>query len=361
MTVSTPPEFLAEIRHSLNTTWGEHRRCFRISEAEILTGKLGHASIAAPWLRYLMTHIYCSLAYALKLAHWELVRCSSSFRKALRQLKQAPSTPAGASIKTFHQADTARRVHHSTKQFRIPHTLRRELRLISQALSDPTITKECPIGHLIARTPIAHGFSDSSLRAAGGYCAALGFWWYLEWEEAIRLRTLLHLKNNNSGLFIDINCLEYSGILFTFIGICYCLRETGALEQDPYPVALCSGDNSVSESWSKKASKHSPIGRALGRLQCAIMLNNPVGLRTDHVSSEENVVADKISRIHKESDLPTEFPNIVKAHPALTGCRRFVPSSAVVSWVTEALLRQDCKDPLELSKLLLTDPGKIIS
>jgi hypothetical protein len=308
-----------------------------------------------------MTHIYCSLAYALKLANWELICSNSAFRKALRQIERAPATPAGDNIKTFYQAKTARKVHRSTKQFRIPDTLRRELSLISRALSDPTISKECPIGHLIPRTPIAHGFSDSSLRAVGGYCASLGFWWYLEWEDAIRLRTLLHLKNNNSGLFIDINCLEYAGILITFIGICYRLRETKALEQDPHPMALCSGDNSVSESWSKKASKHSPIGRALGRLQCATMINNPVGLLTDHVSSEENVVADKISRIHTESDLPTDFPTIVQAHPVLTGCRRFVPSSAVVSWVTAALLRQDCKDPLELSKLVLTDPGKIIS
>ncbi len=91
------------------------------------------------------------------------------------------------------------------------------------------------------------------------------------------------------------------------------------------------------------------------------MINNPVGLLTDHVSSEENVVADKISRIAKESDLSTEFPKIVQAHPVLTGCRRFVPSSAVVSWIMAALLRQDCRDPLDLNKLVLTDPGKIIS
>lgn len=62
LTVSTPREFIAEVLKSLLTTWGEHRRRFFISEAEVLTGKLGHISIAAPWLRYLMTHIYCSLA-----------------------------------------------------------------------------------------------------------------------------------------------------------------------------------------------------------------------------------------------------------------------------------------------------------
>jgi hypothetical protein len=226
--------------------------------------------------------------------------------------------------------ETARQIHRCKQQFRIPATLRKELCLILQALSDPTISKECPISHLIPRTPMAHGFSDSSLRAAGGYCASLGFWWYLEWNEVICQRTLLHLKYNNSGLFIDINCLEYADILVTFIGICFRLQETAALDHNPYPVALCSGDNAVSESWSKKAGKHSPIGKALGRLQCAAMINNPVGLLTDHVSSEKNVVADKLSRIAHESNLPLEFPKIVQAHPVLTGCRQFVPYSAVV-------------------------------
>jgi hypothetical protein len=56
MTVSTPPDFLAEILQSLRTTWGSHRRRFFLNEAEVLTGKLGHASIAAPWLLAALPH-----------------------------------------------------------------------------------------------------------------------------------------------------------------------------------------------------------------------------------------------------------------------------------------------------------------
>lgn len=175
MTVSTPPEFTAEILQSLRTTWGPHRCRFLLNEAEVLTGKLGHASIAAPWLRYLMTHIYSSLAFALRLANWDLVRSNAAFRHAIKQIKQAPPTPAGDMAKSYYQAETARKVHHSKRQFRIPAILRKELHLISQALCDPTISKTCPIGHLILRTPLAHGFSDSSLRAAGGYCESLSF------------------------------------------------------------------------------------------------------------------------------------------------------------------------------------------
>ena len=65
MTVGTPEEFLAEVLASLTTTWGEHRLRFFLDKAETLAGKLGHIAISAPWLRYLMTHIYYSLAFAL--------------------------------------------------------------------------------------------------------------------------------------------------------------------------------------------------------------------------------------------------------------------------------------------------------
>jgi hypothetical protein len=57
MTVSIPDEFTKEVSHLLRMTWGPHRLCFFISEAEELAGKLGHVAYAAPWLRYLMLHI----------------------------------------------------------------------------------------------------------------------------------------------------------------------------------------------------------------------------------------------------------------------------------------------------------------
>ena len=39
---------------------------------------------------------------------------------------------------------------------------------------------------------------------------------------------------------------------------CHCLKERKALEQDPHHMGLVSGNNTISESWSKKTSKHSP-------------------------------------------------------------------------------------------------------
>jgi hypothetical protein len=308
-----------------------------------------------------MTHIYNSLASALGIVRADLIKSSHSFREALRKIKFAPEGGAGDRIRTFYQAETARKIHKSKQQFNINKTLRAELAIILRVLTDPSITLECPIAHLITREPYAHGYSDSSLRAAGGYCASLNVWWYLEWSDDIRRRTLLHTKNNNSGNFIDINVLEYAGVLVTFVACYHRLMERRALEQDPHPMVLISDDNKVSESWSKKASKHSPIGRALGRLQCGTMIDNPVGLLTEHISSEENVVADKISRVENELALTHEFPRLCQEHPVLSGCQRFLPSSDLVSCIMDALLRSECREPVNLSRQLLRCPGRITS
>jgi hypothetical protein len=58
MTISTPPDFVASTINLLRTTWGSHRRSFKVKEAEELTGKLNHIAFRAPWLKYLLGNIY---------------------------------------------------------------------------------------------------------------------------------------------------------------------------------------------------------------------------------------------------------------------------------------------------------------
>lgn len=361
LTIATPPEFETEILKSLDTTWGPHRKQFFVGEVAELAGKLGHMCIAAPWLKFLMSHLYSSMAYALKMNQWDLIKTSRSFREALKQLRteDTHNHRDASRVTTFYQAETARTVHKHKKHYRINKTMRRELNLIRTILRDDSISRKCPIAHLIPKAHSAESYSDSSLHAAGGYCSELKFWWYIEWPPEVQRRTLKFVKNNKSGDLIDINVLEYAAILINFLAASHCLRAMDLLALDPHPVLLLRGDNSASESWAKKGSKHSPMGRALGRLQCALMLDNPIGLRLRHISTGDNVVADDISRVDHESNFPHAFLTLCQEHPALIGCRRFCPSSELTSCVMDTILSAECRDPVELSRLLLTAPGKI--
>ena len=361
MTVGTPEPFLREVLQSLDTTWGPHRRMFQVREAEELTGKLNHIAITAPWLKFLMTQLYQSLSCALRLNEQHARRTCKSFRQSIQALRRLPPGPLKDEARSFHQAEIARAVHRQPKLHCINKTLRKELRLIRRVIADPSLCKASPISHLIPRVPIATAWGDSSLTAAGGFCPTLKFWWYIEWPQAIRSRTLRFVRNNSAGNLIDINVLEYATQIITNVISYLRILELHLLAVDPHPHVLYRGDNTCSESWSLKGAKHSPAGRALGRLQAALMVGNPVHFTAEHVSTEANVVADKISRILSESNLLTAIPLIQRDHPELTGCQRFHLSSSQLSCLTEIILQADCIDPVALSRRLLTAPARTTS
>lgn len=45
----------------------------------------------------------------------------------------------------------------------------------------------------------------------------------------------------------------------------------------------------------------------MGYIQAALMINNPARISVDRVSTKDNVVTDKISRVHSEANLASEM------------------------------------------------------
>jgi len=62
-----------------------------------------------------------------------------------------------------------------------------------------------------------------------------------------------------------------------------------------YPVVLIRADNTTANSWSNNLFFSSLASKAFMRLQCSMMINNPVGLNAEHVSGVDNVISDYIS------------------------------------------------------------------
>ena len=108
----------------------------------------------------------------------------------------------------------------------------------------------------------------------------------------------------------------------------------------------------------KKASSSSKGSRALGYVQAALMINNPVGICVDRVSTTDNVVADRISRVQSEAHLATEIPALCQDFPQLRSCQRFCPSAELTSLILETLSTKKCVDPLQVSRRVLVSPGK---
>ena len=188
------------------------------------------------------------------------------------------------------------------------------------------------------------------------------FWWYIEWPENIQKRTLRFIKNDKNNTLISINVLEYAALILNFIAATYYFRTYHKDKSDPYPTTLLYADNSTAEAWEKlKQCKTSMIGRNLGRLQCALMINNHVGINVDHVTTKQNEIADRISRIKRETDTLPQFRQLLQDFPQLKSCRRFHPNPELVSSITAVLLREKSFDPLEVASKILNDLGKNIT
>ena len=352
--VGVPPTFIADTLRLLKP-FHYQRKSFTVKEMERITGMLVHIASTAPWIKFLLAQMYISIAAGVSDNKSYLVRTDKQFRQLLKETKSED-----ARISTFGLSQTSRQVHSCDRPHWINKTLREELHLIIKALENKRLNKRTPLAHLVRRDPSATAWSDSCLYAAGGFSIDMDFWWYIEWPEEIRECTLKFIKSNKNGKLISINVLEYAGGLINFAAAYhYFLNHPD--QDDPYPVVRLFLDNTASESWIIKACKGSLAGRALSCLQCAMMINNPVGIQAEHVTTIANKIADKISRIKKETNSVRGFASILQAYPEIAGCRRFLPSAALISHITDAISLKKLVDPMEVNNSILTDPGQIIS
>ena len=357
LTIEAAPKMVAETKRELRTKFGPHRKVFVVRDLASLAGKLTNIANTAPWLRHLMSQFYITTTKCLLVNSKKLCTTRKSFREALKLARQAATDERSAKKIKFAQSKTARDIHGCRFEHYISKEMRETIDVIIKALDSPHVNTRAFIGHLIPRDPSGTAWSDSSLRAAGGYSTDMKFWWYIEWPEEIRRRTLLHLRNNKNGRLISINVLEYAGIIITYIAATHYFLANPR-DTDSQPVARLIADNSASKSWIVKACTRSAIGRALGRVQCALMINNPVGLDCDHVCSKDNKVADGLSRIERASNAALYFSSLKQRYPELAGCRRFRPSSKLISIITAAICQQKLVDPVEKGQQLLNDLGR---
>ena len=119
-------------------------------------------------------------------------------------------------------------------------------------------------------------------------------------------------------------------------------------------------DNETAESWTCKGCKVSMVGRALGHLQCTLMINSPVGISTNYINTKDNIIADHISRIkHNTNILPT-IAKLQQNHPSLNTCQHFHPSPTLISYIIDSLLSQKLTDPLTIREAVQEKPGRIV-
>lgn len=361
MTVSITSQYRNEVLSLLQSTWHVHRKTFTVKEMELLVGKLGRIAQAFRPLYYLMSHLYSSLAYALRENNAYLVTTSRRYRLMLQTSKQPIIDNDNTDRRrvTFAASKVAKAQHGCKQMYRIPGSLAAEIVFLTELMADSTIPLSTPIGHLVPRDDLFSMWADSCKTSGGGWSTDLKCWWYLEYPPEVVSRAMQ--KNNKHGTYISINTLEMLCVLVNYAAALHiCWLDDIDLTHAPTMRNWC--DNTSACSWINTRCKESLIGRALGRFLCGLLIGSNLGLSTTWLSTHDNEVADAISRHKRLSDDDSyDFSTLLTSYPLLNSCRRFQPTQLLLSMLWGILLNNDSPAVLMLSQLKPENLGSVIS
>ena len=217
LTLAIPVKYLTEVWDLLDSTWHPNCRCFKVSEAQKLTGKLARLAEGANWVFHLLSHLYSLIAYTLTENKILLMESLQELRDIVLSIQTGAfftSCKDLARNTSFAMKQAARLTHHASYQYNINRTMRAKVEFFCDKLKPHSgIEWETPITHLIPQTPFATTIGDSLLEGAGGFLIVLGFWWHIRFPDKIIQRALLFKSNNEDGLLVLINVLEFVTVI----------------------------------------------------------------------------------------------------------------------------------------------------
>jgi hypothetical protein len=335
-----------------------------VKEAQELTGKLGHLAEGANWVFHLLTHLYASIAYALSKNKRFLEDSSPEFQTLIKSLR---SGYFFCNVKdqicniSFAIKRSSKLVHQSRCQYNITKSMRQEIEFFCKKLLPKSeICWESPIAHIIPRMLTFITFGDSCLKGAGGYSLSLGFWWHLPFPEEVKLRRLLHKRDNADGQLISINVLEFVTVVINYCATLHTVLTKNPTS-NPYPVLLNITDNALAFSWTTGAYCKSRIGRLLARFFCSLLINphsasTPSGLACFTMLLPMTFLVLRLPlQKNTNSHTSLDYSSFQQKYPELSHCSFFQPAPELISLIWEIVLteRWPCHDKIRRLKLRL--------
>ena len=125
--------------------------------------------------------------------------------------------------------------------------------------------------------------------------------------------------------------INYAAIIVYF-------KEHSTTCSHVFPLVLNWTDNMTSKSWIRRAASKTIKGKALQKLLCSLMMNNPVEIKAEHIAGELNILADAISRTYSSSYSKLSFDNLFQEFPQMKLWNRFHPSQELLSAIYLGLL-----------------------
>jgi hypothetical protein len=127
-------------------------------------------------------------------------------------------------------------------------------------------------------------------------------------------------------MLVLINVLECVTVIINYCTALHVVR-TSPVTDNPHPVILSVTNNSCTLSWTLHTCKQSKIGRMLARFFCSLLINSPLGINSQWISTINNKIADDISCLKKQSDNNSspafDYTILKQMYPELRHCSFF--------------------------------------
>ncbi len=127
-------------------------------------------------------------------------------------------------------------------------------------------------------------------------------------------------------MLVLIKILEF---VMVIINYCTALHVvwTSPISDDPHPVILNVTNNSSALSWTLRMCKQSKIGQMLDRFFCSLLINLPLGIKSQWISTINNKIVYDISHLKKHSvnnSSPAfDYTILKQTYPELRHCSFF--------------------------------------
>jgi hypothetical protein len=169
-----------------------------------------------------------------------------------------------------------------------------------------------------------------------------------------------------TSYLISINVLEFVTVIINYCAALH-IVQTSHITDDPSPVLLNVTDNTSALNWTLHSCKTSKIGRMLGRFFCSLLINAPLGINSEWISTTENEIADDISRLKKESthnnsQIPYfDYSTLQQKYPELKHCSFFQIEPEIISLIWDIVLNGKWPNHKNIQALKQKALGKLIS
>jgi hypothetical protein len=167
-----------------------------------------------------------------------------------------------------------------------------------------------------------------------------------------------------TGCSCQSKFLEFVTVIINYCATLHVIW-TSFVREDPHHVILNITNNSSALSWTLHTCNQSKIGQTLSCFFCLLLINLPLGINSQWISTVDNKIADNISCSKKNSENNSspafDYTILKQTYPELRHCSFFQIQPELISWIWDIVLTEKWPNHKEVWTSKQRPLGKLTS